>query len=118
MNHKETLPKTFKVEMTPSYEVKGGLWVNVDSVYHICILGKEILDEDTLCGIKKTGYGREWGYRLVMGSIVCSVCAEKGKYTNNLKMNMQNYELVLKKKLSSSDDVINKTKKQQKDNKK
>ena len=91
------MSKTFEVKLTPSYEVKGGLWVEVDGVYHICKLVKEKLGEDTLCGLKKIGYGREWGYRLVSGSVVCSVCAEKGKYTKNQSNNMQNYELVLKK---------------------
>lgn len=94
----EKVMSIFKVELTPSYEVKDGLWVEVDGVYHICKLEKEKLSESTLCGIQKVGYGREWAYRLVAGSMVCGICAEKGIFTNNPEMNMQNFELVLKKK--------------------
>ena len=85
-----TPAKTFKVELTPSYEVKGGLWVDVDGVYHICELVEEKLSPNTLCGLLKIGYGRDWAYRLVAGSVVCRDCAVKGTYTNNPENNMQN----------------------------
>ncbi len=95
--------KTMKVEMTPSYEVDGGLWVEVDGVYHISPINKDgKLSEDTLCGLAKIGYNREWGYRLVAGTTICSICAEKGKYTNNKRSNMQNYKLVLKRRSPKS----------------
>jgi hypothetical protein len=97
--------KTFEVQMTPSYEVEDGLWVDVFEVYHICKMTKEgKLSEETLCGIQKIGFGRDWAYRLVSGSVVCSVCVQKGKFTNNPQMNMQNYELVLRNKSTSSFD--------------
>lgn len=92
------MPNTEEVKMTPSYEVENGLWVDVNGVYHICSMKDGHLCEDTLCGIKKIGYGREWGYRLTRGQIVCSTCVSKGKYSNRQEMNMQDYKLVLIKK--------------------
>ncbi len=92
--------QTFEVKMSQSYEVDGGLWVEVNEVYHICPMDKDgKLGEDTLCGLKKIGYGREWGYRLAAGETACDVCAKKGKCTKNKSHNMQNYELVLKKRV-------------------
>lgn len=96
-----TESKTIKVELSPSYEIAddSGLWVEVDGVWHISpmimedkIWGK--LSEDTLCGLTKIGFGREWGYRLAAGEEACKVCVEKGKYTADDSHNMQRFKLV------------------------
>lgn len=105
------MTETIEVKLTPSYDLEEGqMWVEVDAIWHISpylmdgkIWGK--LSENTLCGLTKIGYGREWGYRLVKGEKACKCCVEKGKYTKSKENNMQNYELILRKKRQ-----INKTK--------